>query len=186
MKIDSALKNFSEKYDRSAIESIETLSQDLGLNSKPVKDVYIELFNIKEGFENFQEFLDGYSKYKIENINNEKASPHEIICEQVNGFIGKLFKETKASYSELPAFVESYITGIRNISTSVDVWKNSMMEAEVDTESISSINEFVDEFVDTLHESFDKSMDRILWASGYHTKNNLAKKESTVVKPVFL
>ena len=31
MKIDSALKVFSEKYDRNAIQSIEDISQDFGL-----------------------------------------------------------------------------------------------------------------------------------------------------------
>jgi hypothetical protein len=184
MKIDNAIKEFLEKYNETAIKSIEEISLDFGLSANKNK---INLFNINEGFKNFNEFIDGYVSYKVENINNSEASTNEIIHEQTEGFINNLFKNSQFLYSELPSFISTYLSGVKEISEKVDTWKEIMIEAGVDNESIGSINDFVDLFVDKLHESFNPSMDRILWASGFNAKEKLNKSNnSKELKPVFL
>jgi hypothetical protein len=185
MKIDSALKVFSEKYDRGAIQSIEDISNDFGLVTQKRT---IKGFNIKEGFEDFQDFLSKYAKYKIENMNNPKATSQSLICERVEKNINEeLFKENEILYNDLPTFVESYISGVQLLTTKADEIKQSMFESGVDSDSIGDVNNFVDTFIERLDQSFTPAMDRILWASGYNSKMKLSKRTNGVKnKAVFL
>jgi hypothetical protein len=186
MKIDSALQKFSEKYDRAAIQSIENISKDFGLVSQ--KET-IKGFNIKEGFEDFQDFLTKYAKYKTENMDNPKATPQSMICERVEtNTKEEIFKESQMLYNEIPSFVEAYLSGVQHLTATADSVKKSMFESGVDGNSIGDVNGFVDVFMDRLHESFDQTMDRILWASGYNSQVKLSKPKVIVekVKPVFL
>ncbi len=176
MKIDSELKLFSEKYDRNAIEFIEKLSSDPKLLKGEMK---IKLFNLQEGFDTFQKYIQQYADYKIKNKNNKEASPQNIICESVNRFINqKVFKPQDVLYKDIPTFMESYITGIHDLLSTIDNVKNTMMEAEVEMKAVSDVNDFMDTFIDKFHESFDPSMDHLLWASGYHS----SKKFSEILK----
>ena len=189
MKIDSALREFSEKYDRNAIKSIEEISKDSVLSYNKKNHINgVKGFHIQESFSAFEEFLNGYSEYKIENMNNAKASSHESIIEHTKTYIDeKLFEECNLLYPQLPMFVGGYINGINSLTETVDTVKEKMMEAGVDPESIASVNDFIDTFMDKLYESFDPTMDRILWASGYNSKSKLAKStEPKILKPVFL
>lgn len=184
MKTDTAIQEFLEKYDREAISSINELSTEYGLR---INRVPIKVFSIKEGFDNFQAYLRGYSSYKMSNHNNEKASPQEVIKEAVDKFIDtQLFVEKDTTYDMLGEFIESYINGIKGLNETVDSIKRDMMESGVVCqEDIGDVNEFVDKFMDKLHESFDPTMDRILWASGYNSRKAIfgrKKKE----EPVFL
>ena len=187
MKIDSALKVFSEKNDRNAIQSIEDISQDFGL---VIQKSTIKGFNIKEGFDDFQDFLRKYGDYKIENMYNDASTPQKMICEKVESNINdELFHETDMMYSTLPSFVESYVLGIEEIIKTSDSVKQKMFESGVDHNSIGDINNFVDTFMTRLHESFDPTMDRILWASGYNARAALRKHKCVTEKvdaPVFL
>jgi tRNA U34 5-carboxymethylaminomethyl modifying enzyme MnmG/GidA len=184
MKIDSSIKEFLEKYNDEAMQSIEEISSEFGLVSQRNK---IKLFNLNEDINKFINYMEGYSNYKIKNINNENASTNESISDQVNIFMDKeLFKESEVLYSELPKFVSSYINGIKDIGGKVDEWKEKMLEAEVDYESIGIINDFVDTFTERLNEKFDNSMNKILWASGYNSKKKLSENKVKELKPIFL
>ena len=183
MRVDKALKDFVKRYDEEAINSIETISKDFALNVSKNK---IKSFNIKGGFNDFSNFLTGYSSYKIENINNKDASPTNAILEKGKTFIqSELFKNDETSYAEIPLFIESYISGIQTISELTDNIKAQMIEAEVDQESIGAINEFIDEFVDVLHDSFYPQMNKFLWASGYYSRKKLFDKNRKT-KPIFI
>lgn len=180
MKIDSALKLFSESYDRDAIQSIEDVSKDFGLISNKAT---IKLFNLKEGFNDFQDFLVKYGQYKVENMDNEKATPQHLICERVETNIkDEIFRESEVLYNDLPAFIEAYISGVQNLIATSDAIKQKMFEAGVDSESIGDVNNFVDAFVTRLNESFSPAMDRILWASGYNSRKKLTKSKVPVKK----
>lgn len=184
MIIDTAIKNFLEKYDREAMDSITNISRDLGLihNRSTLKG-----FDIKESFDKFQKYLEGYASYKIENINNEKASPQNAITESVGKFINtQLFVEKDLLYTELPLFVEEYLVGVKSLIETIEDVKSTMVEADINPEDVGSINEFVDQFMMKLHESFDPAMNRILDASGYNTKKRLHSSNNKIEKPVFL
>ena len=184
MKLDSEIRNFTERYDRAAMESIDQLSKEYGL---VIHKRTMPLFSLKEGFGVFAKYIKDYAKYKIENVDNENASPREVICESVDKFINtKLFKEKSIMYSELPQFIQDYLEGVQTILDAVDEAKSMMMEAGIDHESIGDINEFADKFMDKFHESFDPAMDKILWATGYKSKIALSGKTKKDPAPVFL
>lgn len=177
MKIDSAIKNFSEKYNRDMITSIDHISKDRALN---LKGATINLHNMAESVNSFVMFLEGYSGYLITNIGKPEISPHEVIKENFNAFIksDENFKEASVKYSDLPAYVQSYVEGINKILESVDKVKREMSEAEIYTEAIADVNDFVDSFMDRMDESFSSDMDQMLWASGYNSAMRLFKNRS--------
>lgn len=182
MKIDSAIQAFSEKYDRAAIQSIEHISKDIGLNANRNT---IKGINLVESFSKFDEFLKGYAQYKVENINNPEASDQKTIRSNFDRFIeGALFEESRILYSDLPAFVKGYVEGVQSLLETVDTVKGTMMEHDVAQEAVGDVNDFVDHFMVKLQESFDPVMNRILWASGYNAHQRLMKKEVVQPKPV--
>lgn len=174
MKIDSAIKAFSERYNRDMITSIDTISREKGL---VLNGATMKLSNLKESFEMFNEYLKGYAGYMVENKENPNASPHEVIRETVDKFISdELFKESNVKYTDLPQFVQSYVEGVNTILETIDSIKSFMSDAEVVTEAVSDVNDFVDSFMTRLDESFTNDMDRILWASGYNSAQKLFGK----------
>lgn len=184
MKIDSAIKNFLEKYDEEAMSSIDNLSKDIGLKHHRLS---LPLFNIKECFDIFISCLDVYSNYKIENANNDKAVQQYLILEKVNSIIdSNLFKKKNILYSDLPVFIESYINGINSLLEKVESTKSNMINADVHYEYIGDVNEFTDKFMEKMNKSFYESMDKILTASGYKTNKSLMNKKVCVQKPQFL
>lgn len=184
MRIDSAIKLFSEKYDREAIQSIEDISQERGL---VLREATIKAFNIHESFDKFSQYLKEYASYKVENCSNVKASPQEVIKESVSSFIGsEVFTECDVKYADLPKFVMDYVAGVSTLSEAVDIAKRIMTEADVDVEAVSDVNEFADRFMDTLHESFDPVMERVLLASGYTNKKKRSTPRVQPKKPMFL
>lgn len=185
MKIDSAIKDFSEKYDRDAIQSIDNISKDYALK---ISESTIKVFNLVESFDIFSKYLKGYSTYKLENVNNPESSSQDTIKESVKKFIDtKIFTETEIKYSALPSFIKGYFEGVNLLIETVDNIKRNMIDCDVDSEDIGDINEFVDMFMDKFNESFYPTMDRILWASGYNSKKKLYDRETkSIPAPVFL
>lgn len=195
MKIDSALREFSERYDRAAMESIEKISRDHALiaTKQPFPS-----FTLTEGFNTFIEFMTGFTKYTVESVNEETpVKTHAELVEGTKSYIAeKLFSSIDKEgepltmlYSEVPSFVEAYLSGVKRLTDLATKMQESMMEAGVSTEGVSSIGELMDSFMLRLHESFDPWMDKLLWASGYHTEKALAKPKTPTekpVKPVFL
>lgn len=183
MKIDNAIKLFSEKYDREAMQSIERISSEIGLTNN---DYSINGFNMNHAFSSFKEYLDGYGKYKEKTIAVQPVMPVDAIRKNVNKFLDEeVIKEENVKYSELPKFITGYIEGIESLSNMVDPLKSRMLTAGVDHESVGLVNEFVDLFMDRLQESFEPVMDKILWASGYNSKKKLYS-EATKEKVLFL
>lgn len=184
MRIDSAIQVFSERYDRDAIQSIEDISHERGL---VLNKATIKAFNINENFNTFSQYLKEYANYKVENQNNEKASPQDVIRESVSSFIKtQLFKESDILYSELPEFVMGYVNGVKTLTEAVDEAKRILTDADIDPEAIGDVNEFADRFMDALHESFDPTMDKILLASGYTSRKRLKSFSEKRKQPVFL
>ena len=183
MKTDSAIRVFSEKYDRTAIQSIDDISKDIGLvaNGHTIK-----AFNLSESFKIFEEFLRGYGNYKVEHIGDDKASSQDVIRDNFSKFTDtSIFKEASVKYGDLPAFVRSYVEGVESLSETANEVKGQMIDAGVATEAVGDVNDFVDHFMDRLQESFDPTMEKILWASGYNAHQRMNKKR-VEPKPVFL
>ena len=186
MKIDNAIKIFSEKYDRDAIESIDNISKEYGLL---INESTIKTFNMCEAFDIFNKYLEGYASYKINNINNPEATSQDLIKESVEKFINtQIFKETSSKYNELPNFITGYIDGINSLCETIDNVKISMIDNGILDECVGDVNEFADMFIDKLHESFYPTMENILWASGYNSKKRLEYNKDKIKSnaPVFL
>jgi hypothetical protein len=185
MKIDNALREFTETYDRNAIESIQNISEDFGLT---IHRKSMKLFNIKESFDKFSQYIKSYANYVVENVNNPEISSRESISYSVNKFINEqLFKESDVLYSDLPSFIESYVNGINELNSAIAEAKNIITESdEADLTFAGDINDYADAFMTRLDESFTPAMNDILWASGYNAKQRFAGKMNGNSKPVFL
>ena len=185
MKIDNAIKEFTEKYDRAAIESIDNLANDLGLKHAGYT---IKLFNLKESFDQFATYLNQYAEYKIQYKNDDKASSQDVIKESTNVFMeNELFKPVEMKYEELPGFVYSYIEGVNMLTETIDTVKSNMKDADIELEAVGDVNDFADNFMTRLYESFDTAMNKILWASGYNSNKKLMNPSKPLTnKPVFL
>lgn len=183
MKLDYAITDFLEKYNDVAMDYIDELSNNLGMNANGIE---FKVFNINEGFDRFDEYLRGYGKYKIDNIGNDNATKQEDIRESVHNFITEhVFEEKGIQYKELPNFVRGYVNGVTKLLETVDNVKADMMDSGVELEAVGDVNNFVDEFMDVLNESFEPTMERILRASGY-TNRFKPKKRNVEPKPVFV
>ena len=185
MKIDTALREFTESYDREAMASLDQVSRDRSLVKTKST---IAAFNLNECFNRFRDYIGGYAEYMIKNLNDPKRSTREEIHEAVDRFIGEgLVESVDIPYTEIPAFVQRYASGIAEVIEAVDRAKSSMMEHAVDADAVGDVNDFTDKFMDKLSESFTPTMDRFLWASGYNSRKVLfgkpAKKEPA---PVFI
>lgn len=181
MRLDTMDKEFFEKYNREMMESISDLSLDKSLS---LTDSKIKLFNIEESFEKFEKYLKGYGDYKVKFNESEEASPQSSIREAVNKFIDEeLFKDYDFRYDESYKLVTSYLDGQRSLNKTINEVKDFMMENNVKMDDIGDINEFTDLFVDKLNIKFHESMDKLLWASGYNTKQHLAniKKKDPII-----
>lgn len=174
MKSDTAIKEFLEKYDERSIQSIDAFSKRFGpkVNRKKFK-----LFNLKECFDNFEDYLKGYARYKIENVNNDKASPQSAIEERTKVYIEGITKnkDMEVLYEQIPSFVKSYAEGIKSLNETVDEVKHIMSVNDIDPTLIGVVNEFTDQFVTVVTESFDEVMDRLLWSSGYRSNQILVE-----------
>lgn len=182
MKIDSAIEEFLERYDSDAIASIDEMSRQLGRITR--KDT-INLFNINESFNSFNMWLRGYSDFHLSE--SELPSIGEI-TESYQAFLGndEMFKETALTYDKFPGFVKAYVEGIQKTIGNVDQLKTTMLEAGIDGERIGAINEFTDLFMDKMTKSFNESMNNLLRASGYNSRQVLFGKKPSAKKPVFL
>ncbi|MCM1215466.1 MAG: hypothetical protein NC548_13215 [Lachnospiraceae bacterium] len=192
MKLDSALKAFTENYDREAIESIDTISRDRALNEGLINGKHhtIKLFNLQESCEYFNNWLKGYAGYKIENKDNSSASDQDSIRNSATKMLesADLFKESEVLYKDLPGFVQGYVEGVQTLLETVDFVKESMSDHDVDPSAIGDVNDFCDQFMTKFDESFHQSMDKILWASGYKSRKILFRDRSAkkTEKPVFI
>jgi hypothetical protein len=185
MKLDSAIKSFTEKYDKEAIQSIEDISKEFGLvvNGITIK----EGFNLQESFELFTEFLNNYCDYKIKHPKEDENNPNEKLIQRIEESIkNDLFVKCDVKYSDLPIFVEEYINGINTLISNIDSIKQKFIENDIDQNYITTINECVDLFINEFNKYYDPFMDRVLKASGYHSKKILFNKNKQKMKPVFL
>ena len=187
MKMDKALQHFCERYDRDALASIDELSQELGLRyqKKPVN-----CFDIKKTFENFIEFVEGYVEYKIENVSNDQSDFSERIEECVESFLNdkeKICSPINIDYHESREFIHSYTNGIPSMISSIEGFKSKMIEGGVSQEDVGYLTEMSDRFLEKMDSEFHTVMDKLLWASGYHSKQKIynKKKATPILHPVF-
>lgn len=187
MIVDNAIQEFTEKYNRDAIMSIDTISKDLGLNTNG--HTLKGFINIQESFDKFNSFLRGYGEYVVKfNESTERSSVSTIKNDFTNS-LPKFFENKDYKYNELPGYISSYVEGVNSLINTVDTVKGILFENNIDPEYIAAINEFTDNFFGKLQESFDSSMDHILWASGYNARKRIAERVNKTVsssKPVFL
>lgn len=184
MKIDNAIKNFTERYDCEAMKSIDDLSKDIGLEHMGAT---MKLINLQESFDKFNLWLEQYAMYRIKTKDDENVTEQHLIKESSEVFMEKeLFEDLDVKYSDLSKFVKSYFEGIEKVIKNVDKVKEDMTDNDVNLEYVGDVNDFVDAFMQNLSESFDPVMEKILWASGYNSKKKLQNSGKGNKKPVFL
>ncbi|MDE7345126.1 MAG: hypothetical protein K2N48_00100 [Muribaculaceae bacterium] len=185
MKLDNAVRIFTEKYDAEAMGSIDQLSNEFGLVANRHTMPAIAL---QEAFDKFGAYLEGYGQYKIRCMNDPKASSQEHIKEATEKFMGTLLGKTDLPYAEVANFVKSYAEGVQKMIPRVEAVKSAMMEANVDAECIGDVNTFADQFMEKVDAAFYPVMESILLASGYTTHKALSREAQMArgPAPVFL
>ena len=178
MKIDKAIQNFVESYNEDMISYIDNLSNDRSLILTESK---ISLVDIKDSFDKFNNYLEGYKSY-LKDTPSEKIPSKNSIYESVKTFINEeLMKETNILYENVDEYVKSYIEEINTTINHVDELKSQMMSDNINLEYVGNVNDFVDMFIEKMEEKFNESMDKLNTASGYKTRQmlngNYEKKE---------
>jgi len=183
MKLDKAIKNFTEKYDRTAMQYIEKVSSEFGLVYNKQS---IPAFNMSEAFNKFEEYVEGYGDYKIRLLSDVtlKDIPSEEITETTKKWCESVFKDSELVYNDIPAFIESYVNGVNSLITVIESNKQQLMEEGVSPKDIGAINEYADIFMDTLDSKFESVMDKILMASGYTSTQRLNGKVEAPKKDI--
>lgn len=186
MKLDRAIKNFTEKYDKTAMKYIDDISSDFGLIYHKQS---IPAFNMSTAIDKFAEYVEGYADYKIRAYNenkDEKQLTQEEIDNTTKKWCENIFSSKEITensqlyYDKIPAFIESYTSGVDKLITCVESNKERMLSEGVDVSDIGAVNDYADMFIDNLHKHFDVVMEKVLMASGYTTDQRLSGK----VKPV--
>ena len=173
MKIDSAIKEFTEKYDHEMIESIDGLTRELGYSANGYT---MPVFAIKESVDAFVTFMEGYADYKIKHSDDKDAISQEKILEQTSEFIDKqCFAEKTITYPEVSSYVKEYIDSIKILSDTTNKVKAQMMDESVDPEYVGDVNSMIDEFTEKMQSKFYPVMEKMLWASGYNARRRLAR-----------
>ena len=183
MKLDKAIKNFTEKYDRTAMQYIEKVSSEFGLVYNKQS---IPAFNMSEAFNKFEEYIEGYSDYKIRLMSDDtlKNLPYEEITETTKKWCESVFKDSELAYNDIPTFIESYINGVNSLIGVIESNKKQLMEEDVNSKDIGAINEYADIFMDALDSKFESVMDKILMASGYTSTQRLNGKVEAPKKDI--
>lgn len=184
MKIDSALKTFTERYDAEAMAYVDSLSNDFSLQ---VSRSTMEAADIEKAFNTFGTYLEGYAKYMKEHAEDPKRSSREAIRNTTTNLIqNKLFESVKLPYGNVAKFVRGYLDGVKGLLEKVETIKTGMTESGVPAEAVGDVNDFVDEFMEATDNAFYPIMERILRASGYTTTMNLSGRGPKKEEPVFL
>lgn len=183
MKVDTAVTRFMESYNEEMMSDIDRLSRETGLVAHHYK---MPAVNLQESFDQFTQYLEGYAKYKTENMSNPKASPQEKIRETTSRFCESLFKPLDLKYSDIPGFIASYLEGTQKLTSKVDELKSVMTEAGVDPSDIGDVNDFCDQFMEKADGVFYPLMEKFVRASGYTTRHALKRGAPKKETPVFL
>ena len=189
MKTDSAVKEFTEKYNREMLESIDELSNRRGYKENKLT---MPVVNLTEATHKFDIFMRGYADYKKKHIDGDSLSNDQIF-ENTNTFINDpgMFTEDAIMITNLPGYIKTYFESVNTIGSMADEIKNDMTESGVDLESVGAVNGFVDSFMERMQGKFYPVMDQILWASGYNARQRLSKAGTSTAatnnsKPVFI
>ena len=175
MLIDDAVKTFLEKYDREAIVSITELSNERGLKLHGYK---MDLFDLKESFNWFEKMLDQWTVYQVRALTEKtNTTPEKVQSDLTELMEQELIKPKDIKVQDFASFVESYLTGLKKISNKITDVKENLLSYKVAPQNIGTLDTFADKFLESVQKEFDKSMDRLLWASGYNAKKKLSSKK---------
>lgn len=176
MILDSAIETFLETFDRDAIMSIDNFSKDeLEIRNK----AKISLFGITEAFNRFDQIISNWGKTNLRKLIKEGTDyTLQDASKEVSDFINlKIIKPKEVLVSDLPAFVESYLTGVKKTLDNIENIKIEMIKNKINNENIGIINDFADHFMEKVNTEFFKGMDTILWATGYNVNAKRKKQE---------
>lgn len=180
MILDRAIDTFLETYDREAIKFIDDMANDQRLG---YTDYKMNLFNINEAFEKFNTIIENYGKYQIRILTEDTKYTHDKVCSDYNAYMeSEMIKEVRVKSNDVAKFVKTYIEGVNNTLCHIDEIKFKMMKDGVPGNKIGEIDNFADIFMSKVNEAFTESMDKILLASGYKTKQKLSKDNYKPVK----
>lgn len=195
MKLHNAIRDFIDQYDREAISSI----QDLGnIPSGSAFNFLFEGVDVKKSVDLFDEYLDGYAKYRISTDSNTDHTTQTIL-ERTEFFLENstavgscpaIFEDKTLSLKDVPSICECYIESVNRLIQKIDTLTTEMKSAGTSNEEIEALCEMGDMYVSRLYPKLEKIMEYALSASGYNTKKwvdeIISKKREPKTTPVFV
>lgn len=171
------VKNFSEKYDRTAISSIERLNNDISLS----RTTGFNAFNINEVFNNFKSYIDGFIEFKSKDVD---GSHDKLITEKTDEFINKsLIENKRLRFDESLNFVNDYFKTLKNIDDYFNEKVNQVMLSDkLSQEFIGTLSLTFEKFLNKLESVMNNSTDELLHCSGY----KIIKENKNINEDFFL
>ena len=180
MTKDRMLSDFMDTYDKEMLESVDDISKEFGL---VIHNCTIEVANIDDAKDMFCEFVNDFSKYKMNEKKTEEVGLDKVLQHTKNMVTNEMFNISKWRYKNLPAYVESYVNGIKEVDEFVEGCRNKLFQYNAKQEDVGFLSEATEIFYDEMKKRFDDSMNKILTASGYKSRKMLEEKKKS---PVFL
>lgn len=184
MIISNTIKEFKEKYDREAIQSIINLSDDKTLYRSTFTG-----FNITESVEQFKSYIEGFAEYRVTEGNKNEKRTNEILLEHTKLLLenksdkANFFKEIKVPYNSATEFIQEYMDSITIVSDMINSSQSIIMESTDDVESTGYVVTFTEMFMEKMNDAFYPIMEHLLQSSGYYSRKQLrqppAVKEKT-------
>lgn len=178
MIADTAVRDFTERYDEEAIKSIDEMVNDIGVTYRLDK---VKSFMMKETFDMFNEYLDGYKQYVLKDkYDIGDKSKEEIINSMKALFKAEGFKDKVLFCKDANKFIKCYIEGCKNIVNKVDNIQSELIQNNATDEEIGNINEYTDVFMESMNNKFNSVMTSLLRESGYITISFFDEKKKEI------
>ena len=174
MTISNTLKEFKEKYDRDAIQSIINLSDDKTL----YRSTFIG-FNLTESVEQFKSYIEGFAEYRATEGNVDEKRTNTILLEHTKLLLEnksdavKIFEEINIPFNSATEFIQEYMDSIALINDMVDSGQSVILESTDDVDSAGCVLEFTEMFLDKMNDKFYPVMEHLLQNSGYYSRKIL-------------
>lgn len=195
MNLHNAIRDFTARYDRNAISSI----QDLATNSSMTRSKFLfKAVDVKKATDLFVEYLDGYAKFKIGSIGSDD-SEMKAIMERTEMFLTNdgtnksmpvAFEEVDIHYSDIPEVCKDYIESVQRVMDAVNRLTTDLSAYDVKNDDIGALTEMSDMYISHLFPLVEKVMYTGLCASGYEhkkwTESLFNRRDDKKPAPIFI
>ena len=156
MNLHTAIRDFTDSYDREAISHIQALATDSSIRHSKF---LFEAVDIKKSADLFIEYLEGFAKYKMTPEGND-TNDIDVILERTDMFLDRrvpgggippIFETTKIHPYEVPTFCTDYLESVQKVIDKIECLSSEMLESYVTNDAVGALCEMGDKYVSYLY-----------------------------------